>query len=63
LNFVEVTGLGDPTADARVVLCDQPSQGFVAAVMQLPASDCSPDALGGGKQLRKFGERYDLEGA
>src|SRR5262249_36186300 len=45
LRLVEVTVVGDPAADARVVHLRQLSQGFVAAVMQRPAANIAPDAL------------------
>src|SRR5215475_3163646 len=45
LRLVEVTVVGDPAADARVVHLRQLSQGFVAAVVQRPAANIAPDAL------------------
>src|SRR5215467_8397398 len=45
LRLVEVAVVVDPAADARVVYLGQVSQGFVAAVMQRPASNFSADAL------------------
>ena len=44
LRPVEVAVVGDPAADARVVHLRQFDQGFVAAMMQRPASDFSADA-------------------
>src|SRR5215469_15160229 len=53
LRLVEVTVVGDPAADARVVHLRQLSQGFVAAVMQRPAANIAPDAL---QCRRAYGE-------
>src|SRR5215471_9240794 len=43
LRLVEVTVVGDPAADARVVHLGQLGQGFVAAVMQRPAANLAAD--------------------
>src|SRR6202023_4041872 len=44
LRLVEVAGVGDPAANARVVHLDQFGQRFVAAVMQRPAAYLAADA-------------------
>src|ERR1700751_6292941 len=44
LRLVEVTVVGDPAADARVVHLGQLGQGFVAAVMKRPAANLAADA-------------------
>src|SRR5215469_14207220 len=44
LRLVEVTVVGDPAADARVVYLRQLGQGFVAAVMKRPAANLAADA-------------------
>src|SRR5262245_37736690 len=40
LRLVEVTVVGDPAADARVVHSGQLSQRLVAAMMKRPSADC-----------------------
>src|SRR3974377_703446 len=45
LHLVEVTVVGNPAADARVVHLGRVGQGFVAAVMERPAPNFSADAL------------------
>src|SRR5215470_19044545 len=58
-RLVEVAVVGDPTADARVVHLGQLSQGFVAAVMQRPATNLAADArqrLGAGGRLETVRE-------
>src|SRR5690242_21525545 len=44
LRLVEVTVVGDPAADARIVHLGQFGQGFVAAVMKRPAANLAADA-------------------
>src|ERR1700751_6095759 len=44
LRPVEVTVVGDPAADARVVHLGQLSQGFITAVVQRAAADIAADA-------------------
>src|SRR5262245_39635354 len=45
LRLVEVTVVDDPATDARIVHLGQFRQGFVAAMMQRPATDVAADAL------------------
>src|SRR5947208_4487663 len=44
LRLVEVTVVGDPATDARVVHLGQLGQGFIAAVMKRPAANLAADA-------------------
>src|ERR1700736_1053231 len=44
LRLIEVAGVGDPAANARVVHLGQFGQGLVAAMMKRPAADISADA-------------------
>src|SRR6266513_1139162 len=44
LRLVEVTVVGDPAADARVVHLGELGQGFIAAVMKRPAANLAADA-------------------
>src|SRR5436190_16759549 len=51
LRLVEVAVVDDPAADARIVHLRQLGQGFVAAMMQRPATDIAADA----RQRRRTG--------